>query len=262
MLKIYSAALFLSVATALPVTAQATASFTITSSQSQCGSSGCTFNGDGVSADVTAFSSTGYSNTTFRNATTAYWNGSGLGVYSSNDSGSPSHSVDNYNGVDVALFSFSENVTLQSISIGWKYYDADISVLAYTGAGAPSSLLGKSAAGLLSSGWTLIGHYADLVTNTAKAINEAAVSSSYWLISAYNSALGSAPSGNSPGGYLGMSNDYFKVVNLKGTTPPSTGNTQSVPEPSTILMLTLGLIFFWKTALKSRQEGSSHTLAA
>ncbi len=260
MLKIYSAALLLSVAATSPITAQATASFNITSSQSQCGSSVCSFSGDGVSASVTAFSSTG-TNTTFGDATTAYWNGSGLGVYSSNDSGSPNHSVDNYNGVDVALFSFSENVTLQSISIGWKYYDADISVLAYTGGGAPSSLIGNTAQGLLSSGWTLIGHYANLATNTAKAINEAAVTSSYWLISAYNSSFGSAPSGNSPGGYLGMGNDYFKVVNLKGATPPSTGNTQSVPEPSTILMLTLGLIFFWKTALKSRPEASHDTLA-
>lgn len=241
----------------LPLAAHANVEFTLTSNSSLCGSSSCTFqsNVSSVSdATVTAYSTTGGSgsntNTIFRNATTAYWNGSGLGVYSSKDSRSPAHSVDNNNGVDVALFSFTEQVMLNSITIGWKSNDADISVLAYTGSGAPAALTGATADSLLTAGWELIGHYADLAVDTAKAINTAkGVSSSYWLISAYNTAFGSA-TGN---GSFGMGNDYFKIEALGGkqktpNTPPS------VPEPSILLLLMSVLGYRWLCEVKTKNN--------
>ncbi|GAB4256777.1 MAG: hypothetical protein Kow0065_05700 [Methylomicrobium sp.] len=136
---------------------------------------------------------------------------------------------------------------LNSITIGWKSNDADISVLAYTGSGAPASLIGTTASSLLTAGWQLIGHYANLVVDTAKAINTTGVSSSYWLISAYNTAFGSTGNG------FDTKNDYFKIEKIGGerktpNTPPS------VPEPSILLLLMSVLGYRWLCEVKTKNN--------
>lgn len=160
-----------------------------------------------------------------------------------NETNSPEHAVDNNQRNDTVLFEFSSDVQLTNVSFGWASTDADFTVLAYTGGnGQPSSpsLSGNTYGNLLSSGWTLIGHYNTSGTG-AKAITYAAgmedLTSSYWLIGAYNSFVGGSCSGCNSG------NDYFKIASLTGIkkepeTPPDT----PVSEPATLGLLGLGLL--------------------
>ena len=230
----------------------------------------------------------------FEEGTLGLWSG-GLGVQSQEDGtfgSSPQHAFDNNGGdqeflyssgswrnktnyydkdetpdgdVDAGLFLFDQAVTLQSISIGWKDTDADISIMAYTGQqGDPTdknalddvvrntlTSPANTFQGLLSSGWSFVGHYADLLLNTAKSINGdnssyvnggVAISSSYWLISAYTSSA--APSGVTVSGNLSFGNDYFKIKNLSGVLAPTTEQEPptSVPEPSSLVLLAIGLM--------------------
>ncbi|MDD5579706.1 MAG: PEP-CTERM sorting domain-containing protein [Methylobacter sp.] len=231
--------LLFTVALSIPPTGQAAISWTFTNpSATMSTASGITASASAFSTNLPGAAGTGNGSagTTFAAATATPYSG-GIGINNADEAVgvAPEHAVDNAVGVDAALFTFTGGaVTLQSLSIGWKSGDADISVLAYTGSSAPATLIGKSFANLLTSGWSFIGNYADLAVGTAKTINTAAISSSYWLISAYTSALGSTVSG---GGSVDLGNDYFKILALSGD-PTVTNN---VPEPSAILLLALGL---------------------
>lgn len=223
---------------------------------------------DSTSSTTSCYSNDAYSTERFQNATLGSWSG-GIGVQSAEDGsfGSvPHHAFDNDGGynnsandegpggdVDAAVFAFAQSVNLSSLSIGWDGgtpgYDADISVLAYTGAGNPlSSILGKTYAELLSSGWTLIGNYSELdhPSNPTVSINPNNISSSYWLVSAYTSCANANASNGytcvaDSNGSLDFGDDFFKISGLTGTvggtTPPS-----SVPEPSSLLLLSMGLL--------------------
>ncbi len=192
---------------------------------------------------------------------TAYLNvyGGGLGVKNQdasgsssygdrNDGSSPEHSVDNNQRYDSVLFSFNSAIDLNSVTVGWSQTDSDITVLAYTGTGScvgagtcTADMTGKTYAQLASYGWSLIGQYANLVTNVAKSVNSANVASSYWLIGAANPLVGGSTDGNT---------DYVKLLALSGdkVTPPCTpgtpgcgGGNGKVPEPGTLLLMGAGL---------------------
>ncbi|MGZ8185043.1 MAG: exosortase-dependent surface protein XDP1 [Methylobacter sp.] len=243
--------ILLTVALSMPLAGQAAISWTFTNPNETSSTD------SGITAAASAFSTNnpgnaGYGNgtagTTFKSATASPYSG-GIGINNADEAANtaPDHAIDNYKGIDAALFTFTGGaVTLQSLTIGWKgnrsgySADADISVLAYTGAGAPATLIDKSFANLLTSGWSFIGHYANLAVGTAKTINTAAVSSSYWLISAYTTAAGSTS------GVSGLStgDDYFKISAISGDR---TVTTSDVPEPTTIVLLTFGLIG-WRLA--------------
>ncbi|WP_157745516.1 exosortase-dependent surface protein XDP1 [Thiohalobacter thiocyanaticus] len=191
---------------------------------------------DGSQVEVSAWANTaGGGNTDLAGASLRDYS-HGLGVY--NADGDGQHGVDNSGRFDSVLFSFQgQEVTLSQIDVtGWggrSYRDIDISVLAYTGAGAPG-LAGYEYGELASSGWTLVQnstgpsvaydgqHYVHNLAATT-------VKSSYWLIGALNPAFWSGSSN-----YIG--NDYFKIYSLAGTTPPST-----VSEPATLALLMAGL---------------------
>lgn len=156
----------------------------------------------------------------------ARWSGSGVGVENQN---SPQHAVDNSSGdYDALLFSFNKVVDLNKLGIGWYDNDADVSVLAYTGATPFSGNLngfGSNWAALLSNGWSVVGNYNRNGTGTFN-INPADVKSQYWLVGAYNSAYG---------GSLSQKNDYFKLNSV-------TFEAVKVPEPGSVLLFALGLL--------------------
>jgi hypothetical protein len=200
---------------------------------------------DWGSVNVTAWSTTD-TNETFAAASADYYSGSGWGVDNlAEPSTSPNHSMDNYGTTDLLAFSFQQSVDVDSVTIGWRYQDSDISLLAYTGTvnGSAPSVQGKSVSQLLGSGWSLVGHYADLVEGQAKSVNQSSTSSKWWLVSSYSAGYGTSTSGSTSG--LSFGNDYIKINKLSATTvttvppPPS-----QVPEPGSLALFaaaTLGL---------------------
>lgn len=150
------------------------------------------------------------------------------------------HTTDNNQRYDSVLFSFSSAIDLNSVTIGFKDNDSDITVLAYTGNSCSSgtcssSLSGKTYSELVSYGWELIGQYTDLAINTAKAVNAGNVASSLWLIGAANTMVG---------GSKDTSKDYVKLLALAGDkyAPPPPPPPPGVPEPGTLLLMSAGLI--------------------
>jgi hypothetical protein len=169
------------------------------------------------------------------------YSGNGYGICSSTDTNCdvPSHALDNVGNREALLLSFGSAVTLNSITIGYKSGDSDITVLAYTGSGNPATngnLTGHSFSQLSTNGWSVIGSYGDLVAGSAKDIsaNSTGTSSSYWLIAAYNSLIG----GTCKSGSCDNGNDYVKLYAIAGTT----GGGGKVPEPSALLLLGTGLM--------------------
>jgi hypothetical protein len=151
---------------------------------------------------------------------------------------SPNHAMDNSGNKETLLLTFTSGVILDEVELGYESTDSDLSVLAYTGTGTPT-LTGLTYGSLLANGWMLIGNYANVYSSTANghahsiAINggPSPVTSSYWLIGAYNSTFGT-------GANLGASNDFVKLIAAYGSRPGS----HDAPEPASLLLLTAGLI--------------------
>lgn len=143
---------------------------------------------------------------------------------------------------NLILLRFSSAVILDKVKLGWSQNDADLTIMAYTGANAPSTFLGgKTAsnltAGGASAGWSLIQNVGDASPDTAYAasgtdinysFNQSGVSSSYWLISAYNASFG--------GGALDSLVDYAKLLAV------STRDAARVAEPQSLALVGMALV--------------------
>lgn len=169
----------------------------------------------------------------------------GLGM-SSDGSVSPNHAIDNgpktnssgtvtgLGNTEAVLLSFGSSVVLNSITTGYVSRDSDFSVFKYDGSSAPT-LTGSAASTM--SGWTLVGNYG--VSNVGTTtVNSGLSGSSWWLISAYNTAWGTT---SANGGLLGQGNDYFKLLAVAGTKTPS-GGGGSVPEPASLALVGAALL--------------------
>ena len=218
---------------AVSLTSHAAVDWVFSGCVSGCGSA---YNGNvreyssaGDSVFVSAWSNTGSSSTLQTQKLLEY--SGGLGVQNRGEgTGSPNHAIDNYGDIDSVLFDFDgKAVTLEQVKIGWKHNDADITLLAYTGAGAPNLAGGYSYASLASNGWTHVGDDTNLAVGSNKDVSSV-YSSSYWLISAFNPQVSSAN--------ISSGDDYFKIKSLSGSyrEPPNT-----VPEPGTLLLLGMTL---------------------
>lgn len=196
---------------------------------------------------ASAYSTTG-SGSVFAAATLTDQNTNGLGVQTTTvDEGTPQHAMDNNGYTDLMVFKFDKSVILDKVRIGWSQTDADISVLRWTGASDPtlgSALANKTVANLTSTAntWSLVGHYGGTAsgdTNFDIDVNSTGASSSWWIISAYNSGYGST--GDNLGSPSNITNDYVKVLALVSqnpTTPPGNG----VPEPGSLALIGAGLV--------------------
>ena len=143
---------------------------------------------------------------------------------------SPNHAMDNQYNQESILLSFNTAVALSSFQIGWSQTDSDMSVLRYTGAGTPN-LSTLSYSTLTANGWAVVGNYANVALNTDVTVAGPSVTSSYWLITAYNSVFGS-------GTGLDQGNDFVKLLSVVTNVP---GGGTSVPEPSSLLLAALGI---------------------
>lgn len=189
----------------------------------------------------------------------------------------PDHAVDNNptGSYDMIVLNFNTAVILDQIGIGWSSNatGSDISVLRWTGAGAPTSTATTSAGGtgaLLRSGWTLVSSLADvLADNTSpyggNARNTFATqASSWWMISAFNTTLNGSTCYKDNAGTTVTEGQYqdgrykcddgddaFKLNWLKTSVsvPPPPG---SVPEPGTLALA--GLALFGITAARRRGQ--------
>lgn len=196
--------------------------------------------------------------------------GLGAGGESSSDG---EHAVDNANGLEVMMFSFSHAVDLTSVTMGW-HNDSDFSLLRYTGTNptdGTTPLDGLTFDNLTANSWELVGNYlygsngptiitADvygsdtdnftgpLGSTTSSQLSPEQTSSSYWLVAAMNNAFW----GDS--GYT--TNDKFKIKTLTAdyTPPPS---SQGVPEPSTLALMSISFLAIGFTQRRRRKGFSS-----
>lgn len=158
------------------------------------------------------------------------------------------HAADNANHTDLYLLRFSEAVSLTRVSIGWNgtddySQDSDLSVLALkSGSSFSGSPAGATLSGLVSStgAWQVIGNYANVGSLSGNATPvTTSVTSSWWIVSAYNSTFGT-------GSGLGDGNDYFKLLSVAVTTPNG-----KVSEPGALLLM--GTALFGIAGLRRRR---------
>jgi hypothetical protein len=187
-----------------------------------------------TSLTVSAYSNTGTGSTYATGAINYQGTGSGIGTYNQSEGltgvGSPNHAIDNYGtGQDMVLLSFNAAEVLKSVKLGWggdsstTAYDSDFQVLRWTGSTAitSASITGKTSAQLLTAGWSLVtavdGATYKGSTDQTFSVNTGNLSSSYWLISAYNSAFG--------GTAYSTGADAFKLLEVAAAGKVSTPGT-------------------------------------
>lgn len=201
----------------------------------------------------------------------------GQGMYTGSDNGSPYHAIDNNQNTEGVLLSFAGNVSLTGVGLGYvsngttsncvvagqgctvadnaaATVTADVAV--YRWAGTTGTGNGTATvAGLTStlSGWELVGVY-DMRTDAASvydknAVNSAGKTSSWWLITAYNSGLKGQSTAT---GSFDNGNDYFKLLGVAATkcsssvsTSGTCGGTNTggkLPEPATLALTSVALL--------------------
>lgn len=163
------------------------------------------------------------------------------------DASSPQHSMDNDGGQDLLLMKFDTSIALNSFQLGWYSGDSDVTVLAYTGSddNAIANLTNATEDNLLTKGWSLVGNFADIGTNSVSFnTGSGAISSSYWIVSAFSRFGAATPTWSD-------ANDYVKLKMVAGNftctnsndpscQPPGGGSGQ-VPEPASFALAAVAL---------------------
>lgn len=169
------------------------------------------------------------------------------GIYANSYTGD--HAVDNSGGVDALLLKFTSGAeALTHITAGWTGTDGDFQIFRWTGGavGSDSALFtGKNASNLVSAGgWELVSTVGGLASPTdtnqlVTGFNNGLLTSSYWLVSAYNSSLTATASGTSIG-TVTSGIDQLKFLGVGTTTATSPSNP--VPEPMSLALVATALV--------------------
>ena len=143
----------------------------------------------------------------------------------------PGDALDNNKRYEMILLSFGDKVSLTSLRVGYVNTDSDMTIMAYTrnDANALTNLqsgtktwsdfaAGVGVQGVL--GWTVLANI-DGGTGTgtlgSRTVESGGVSSSYWLIGAYNPLVLTT-------GSLSLGNDSMKVTAVSGNVVPEPGS--------------------------------------
>lgn len=227
---------------------------TAAGSQSGAGAVGntyaCAANGSTTrDLTVSAWGAVSSTNNTFGTAFVSNQGIDGFGVGSQSEGGAAAvgsnTSLDNDPTTlapNLILLAFSSAVVLDKVTLGWSMNDADLTIMAYTGALAPPSFVAGMTAATLTAGgagagWSLVQNVGDIFpdfayassgTNIVYGVNSGGISSAFWLVSAYDTDFG--------GGAMDSLVDYVELLAI-GTREAA----QGVPEPGTLALLGLGL---------------------
>ena len=163
----------------------------------------------------------------------------GWAVRNSWESDGDHQTIDNTGGYpdyDFILFSFSEAVTLNTLSFGWASTrgSQEVSVSALGAAGlseltSEQSTWGNIVSDAISSSFS--------ISNTLTATLDFNSPSQYWLVGAYNTVFGEVDGGTT-------FNDSFKISGINFThSPTSDVDTPptEVSEPGALALMSLGL---------------------
>lgn len=234
--------------------AEAVVTYSFTNTTGNAGGQTYTASGN-PSVTLTGWSNGGTGGTLTQGSLT-FWGSSGVGVNNgfgntTADPGeglTPEHAIDNSDLTDAVLLDFGAGnlFKMNSFSIGWYSTDADITLLAYTGSGTPTS---TTLSGLLSNGWTGKNYWdtQSSIISGSNAINtNLTLSSRYWLVLAYNSAFTNLSSGSTVNSTTGA--DYFKFKSVSGDFV-----TTNVPLPATTALLGIGALALWRRSRNRRQ---------
>jgi hypothetical protein len=191
-----------------------------------------------VSVAASAYAVSNTAGSTFTQASLYEYGTNHLGVVSSGESanGVPEHAMDNVGATELISLKFSSAlVALDKVTTAYASGDSDMSLLAYTanGGAAPASytIAGKKIGELLTSGWSLV---ATIDGNDASGgasyggLNAKGITSSWWLVSAYNAGYGNSS--------LSGGNDYMKLLSVAGDV-----RANKVSEPGSLALIGMGL---------------------
>jgi len=223
---------------------------------------------DGGTVTATGWANTIGSDTELEQGTVPDFGSSGIGVVNADharnldieSSSNGEHAVDNEDRFDLVLFQFEKSVSVSEVGIGWYTSDADISLLAWTGTDPGDTpaldnvLYTSTSEGLTGNGWELIGNFDVDSTDPdpdqgngsgdfVQAVSTS-VSSSYWIVAAYNPVFAGGPNEASACCEQDHLLDKFKILSLAGSiteTPPG-DPPSSVPEPMSMLLLAGGIV--------------------
>lgn len=235
---------------------------------------------------------TGVVNGNWTSAPLVWYSGNGQGM-SSDGSNTPNHALDNNGNTEGVLLQFGASTVLSSIGLGYTSNgqcrnntsgaitqlandascpsgttliqngttQVDVSLFRWIGSGTPTGsptpLVGQAAGTM--TGWELVGNYGDMTTDTSNPynlVNSSGKTSSWWLITAYNSGFSQNTTNSSSSiatenrGALDNGNDYFKLYAVAGSKCTTTVNAQGVcggtttktPEPATLALTSVALI--------------------
>ena len=235
---------------------------------------------DGLDLNVTGWSYGGssYATSGIQQAATGLWTGYGV-----EHGGEPDHAIDNAGGdIDMLLLSFSQAVSLDSLSAGYIHLGSTVSIMAYTGNSFGGDFTGVNEWGdLIGQGWVDNQSSGTDIGYGATAVNNENIKSNFWIVGAYDTSMGNnsvtqnilnqaqnAALSHCPSGYalyfcnrcwvdaaqaasggcnIGQSieTDYFKLDQLSVTV-------SETPLPGTLALFATGLAGFG--ALRMRKK--------